>query len=165
MKFKRKKNDRQRASKTHGWGSMKKNRGAGNRGGRGNAGTGKRGDANKPKVWSNKKYFGKHGFTSINKKIIKSCNIQFLENSYINLIKKGMMKEENGVIVVDLKQLGYDKLLNKGKVTQKFKISVPYASAGSIEKIKKAGGEVILTFVEKAKKEVKKPEPVEQKEE
>ena len=39
---KRKKNTRMRAHTTHGWGSMKKRRGAGNRGGRGMAGTGKR---------------------------------------------------------------------------------------------------------------------------
>ena len=38
---KRKKNLRQRAGTTHGYGSMKKNRGAGNREGRGNAGAGK----------------------------------------------------------------------------------------------------------------------------
>ncbi len=53
-----------RAKTTHGYGSMKKNRGAGNRGGRGLAGTGKRGDANKQTYQANKKYFGKHGFTS-----------------------------------------------------------------------------------------------------
>jgi large subunit ribosomal protein L15 len=46
----RKKNVKQRGSKTHGWGSMKKHRGAGNRGGRGKAGTGKRGDQKKPTI-------------------------------------------------------------------------------------------------------------------
>ena len=38
----RKKNTRQRGSHTHGWGAKKKHRGAGNRGGRGNAGSGPR---------------------------------------------------------------------------------------------------------------------------
>ena len=56
---KRKKNTRQRAGTTHGWGSMKKHRGKGNKGGAGMAGTGKRGDAKKPAIWKNKKYFGK----------------------------------------------------------------------------------------------------------
>ena len=61
---KRKKNTRMRGNTTHGWGSMKKRRGAGNRGGRGNAGTGKRADQKKPtilKLYGNS-YFGKHGF-------------------------------------------------------------------------------------------------------
>ena len=58
---KRTKNSRQRAGTTHGWGSMKKHRGAGNRGGVGNAGSGKRGDSKKPSFWKKKK-FGMHGF-------------------------------------------------------------------------------------------------------
>ena len=53
---KRKKNTRQSAGTTHGCGSMKKRRGAGNRGGRGNAGSGKRGDAKK------QRYQKKDGF-------------------------------------------------------------------------------------------------------
>jgi large subunit ribosomal protein L15 len=74
---KRKKNSRQRGSKTHGWGAMKKHRGAGNRGGRGRAGTGKKGDAKKPNIWKNKKYFGKAGFKK--KGMAKKIN-------YVNLI-------------------------------------------------------------------------------
>ena len=66
---KRTKSSRDRGSKTHGCGSMKKRRGAGNRGGRGMAGTGKRADQNKPSIWKNKKYFGKYGFK---KKILEN---------------------------------------------------------------------------------------------
>ena len=58
---KRKKATRFRAKTTHGYGSMKKNRGAGNRGGRGMAGSGKRADQKKPtilKLYGNE-YFGK----------------------------------------------------------------------------------------------------------
>ena len=47
---KRKKNSRMRGNTTHGYGSMKKNRGAGNRGGRGMAGSGKRADQKKPTI-------------------------------------------------------------------------------------------------------------------
>jgi len=72
MKFKRKKVTKQRGSKTHGWGAMKKHRGAGNRGGRGMAGTGKRGDAKKPSIQKNKKYFGKYGFKSLKKRKIEN---------------------------------------------------------------------------------------------
>ena len=46
---KSKKKLKYRGSKTHGCGSMKKRRGAGHRGGRGAAGSGKRGDTKKIK--------------------------------------------------------------------------------------------------------------------
>ena len=64
---KSKKKLKYRGSKTHGCGSMKKRRGAGHRGGRGAAGSGKRGDAKKPSIWGGT-YFGKHGFHSRFKK-------------------------------------------------------------------------------------------------
>ena len=62
---KRKKVTRYRGSKTHGGGAKKKRRGAGNRGGRGMGGSGKRADSKKPSLWG-AKYFGKHGFVSLN---------------------------------------------------------------------------------------------------
>ena len=54
----RKKNSRHRGSWTHSHGEKKKHRGAGSRGGRGNAGSGKRGDAKKPSYWKIKKFSG-----------------------------------------------------------------------------------------------------------
>ena len=61
---KRKKNSRQRGSTTHGFGSKKKHRGHGSRGGSGLAGTGKRADAKKPSFWHDTEYFGGHGFVN-----------------------------------------------------------------------------------------------------
>ncbi len=142
---KRKKLSRYRASKTHGCGSMKKRRGAGNRGGRGMAGTGKRGDAKKPSIWKNKKYFGKHGFKKKGIiKVIKTTNIEFLEQNIDNLVSKKLAAKEGDVYVVDLKALGFNKLLSNGKVTKKLKITSEHASAKAVESVKKAGGEVIL---------------------
>ena len=45
---------------------------------------------------------------------------------------------------IDLTALGYDKLLGSGRVTHKLKITVAAASAGAIEKIEAAGGNVVL---------------------
>ena len=59
---KRKKSTRMRGKKTHGYGSKKKHRGHGNRGGSGMGGSGKRADSKKPSVQRIKDYFGKHGF-------------------------------------------------------------------------------------------------------
>lgn len=147
MKAKRKKNSRQRGSKTHGWGAMKKHRGAGNKGGRGKAGTGKRSDCRKPSVWGIEKYFGKDGFTPIGgSKYLPTCNIETLEQKYQKLLKEGMVKEEKGAVTVDLQQLGVEKLLSRGYPTKKWNITVKQASAHAVEKIKEKGGQVTVTL-------------------
>jgi large subunit ribosomal protein L15 len=139
----RKKNSRQRGSHTHGWGSKKKHRGAGNRGGRGMAGTGKRGDAKKPSIWK-KRYLGKYGFKKKNIKVkINAINIRTIEQEILKLLNLKLAEEKDGSVVLDLKKIGYNKLLSNGKVSRKLKITTPYASASAIEKIKAAGGEVV----------------------
>jgi len=140
---KRKKAVRMRGSKTHGGGSMKKRRGAGNRGGRGAAGSGKRSDAKKPSFWKNK-YFGKHGFTSKNTKIIKAINIDYLDQNIHRFSSENLISKEDDVYIIDLEKIGFNKLLGNGKVSNKYKIKVSYASKKAIEKIKVNGGEVIL---------------------
>lgn len=141
---KRKKFSRYRGSMTHGGGAKKKRRGSGNRGGKGMAGTGKRADSKKPSIWKNIKYFGKHGFVSKHKKNIKPVNISYLDENIVKLISQNMAIKEGGVFSVDLKQLGFDKLLSKGNAKNKYKIKAHYASKQAIEKIKSNGGEVIL---------------------
>lgn len=142
---KRKKNDRQRGSKTHGWGAKKKHRGQGNRGGRGMAGTGKRADSKKPSIWKDKHYFGKHGFVSKTPKLkINPVNINFIEQHLDRFISNGLIKKEDGFYSVELEKLGYNKLLGDGQVSVKFKVKTPYASEKAVDKIKEAGGEVIM---------------------
>lgn len=141
---KRKKNSRQRAGTTHGFGSMKKNRGAGNRGGRGRAGTGKRCDTNKPSIWKNKKYFGKSGFKRVNKKIIKAVNMRHIEEKIDALVEKKLVEKDGEFYVVNLSKLGFNKLLSEGKILNKYKIEAEYASKNVIERIKKNGGEITV---------------------
>jgi len=71
---KRKKVVKYRGSHTHGGGAKKKRRGAGNRGGRGLAGSGKRAHHKKQLIFKlfGKDYFGKKGFYSIRRKKIKA---------------------------------------------------------------------------------------------
>ncbi len=144
---KRKKCSRLRGSKTHGWGAMKKHRGAGSRGGRGMAGSGKRADQKKPTILKlyGQSYFGKRGF-KIPKKLkinIQPINIDYLEKNIGNLLTKNLIKKEGDSFIVNLEDLGFNKLLGKGKVTKKFKIKVESFSKKAEEKIKKAGGEII----------------------
>jgi len=143
--IRRDKKSRQRGHKTHGWGSKKKHRGAGNRGGRRNAGTGKRGDSKKPSIWKTN-YFGKKGFDR--KPSIRSgsvaLNISDLEAFLPKFLSKGIAKQKSDFYEVDLSQTEYDKLLGNGKVLHKFKVKVDFASAKAKEKIRLKGGEVLL---------------------
>jgi len=135
-----KKKVKYRGSKTHGCGSMKKRRGAGHRGGRGAAGSGKRGDAKKPSIW-NEKYFGKQGFTSRFKKL-NIINFKEIEIKLPQFIKRGLAKENRGVFEIDLTKVGYDKVLSTGKITKKLNLKVKSFSKSAAEKIKKAGGKL-----------------------
>jgi len=167
---KRKKNSRQRGSKTHGWGAMKKHRGKGNKGGAGRAGSGKRGDAKKPSIWKNKEYFGKYGFKKkgIVRKVIP-INLLELQKKADFLAADKKIQKEGETYVVDVEKIGYNKVLGYGKLKNKFKITSPSFSKEAIEKIKAIGGEAVQKKVEEVKKPIAKPseqptKPVEQKE-
>lgn len=132
---KRKKNSRQRGSKTHGWGAMKKHRGAGNRGGRGMAGTGKRADQLKSLVikrFGLKNYFGKSGFKRPQKVIVK-----------IKTINVGDLTKFDKTDI-DLNELGFNKLLGGGKINKKCNIKVASCSKLAKEKIVGSGGSISI---------------------
>ena len=169
MIIKRKKNTRQSAGTTHGWGSMKKHRGAGNRGGRGMAGSGKRADTKKPLIWKNKKYFGRHGFKMHGAKPkINPINLSYFEEKADKLLEKKQITKEGDNYIIDAEKLGYNKILGTGKLTKKLQISASYFSKGAIEKIEKAGGKANQTrkkvepLKEIKKEETKQPEKPEE---
>ncbi len=112
---------RYRGSKTHGRGSMKKGRGRGEKGGSGFGGT---------KHKHLKDRWGKHGFTfhgvTHEKKVINVGDLIKFEGDELNL-----------------KEMGYDKLLGSGIVSKPVKVIIPSATEKAVEKIKAAGGEVI----------------------
>ncbi|MDI6737099.1 MAG: uL15 family ribosomal protein [Nanoarchaeota archaeon] len=152
---KRKKNTRYRGSKTHGCGSMKKRRGAGNRGGTGMAGSGKRAQSKKPtilKLYGND-YFGKHGFKRTMTEHFRAVNIVFLEEKFDELVADGKMKVVNGMHEIDLASVHADKLLGSGKPSRKYRIKAKMVSAGAAEKIKAAGGEVVAEESSEEKEE------------
>lgn len=130
---KRSKSTRQRAGTTHGYGAMKKHRGAGNRGGRGNAGSGKRGDAKKPSFWSKRK-FGMYGFKS---KSQKSEDIVINVSELVAYANKTNKKD------IDLNEIKVTKLLGSGKIDKPLIVKVNKASAKAVLKIEAAKGKVI----------------------
>ena len=139
----RKKDVKFRGSHTHGWGSKKKHRGSGNRGGKGMAGTGKRADTKKPSIWK-EEYFGKHGFTHRDTVRHSAVNVEYLDQNIEKLVKLDVAKQQNNSFVVNIADLGFDKLLGKGKVTRKMMVTADYASSRAVEAVKEAGGEVIV---------------------
>jgi large subunit ribosomal protein L15 len=121
---------------THGKG-RKGGRGAGLRGGRGNAGLHKHKFLHMMKYMPD--HFGVHGFKrpqSVIKKN-KTINIGELEEKF------------PGKNNIDLEKEGFDKLLGSGVINTKLKIKVNFASEKAIEKIKEKGGEIILPEIQK----------------
>jgi large subunit ribosomal protein L15 len=151
---KRKKNTRQRGTQTHGGGSMKKRRGGGHRGGRGNAGSGKKADSKKPTMWQkDSRQGGKNpeqkGFFSWRGSDDTTINVGHLSSIAAALVTSGHASHDGGVIVLDLGKMGYTKLLGAGRVAQKLSVTVVSASPGAIAKVKKAGGSVDARSVDK----------------
>lgn len=140
---KRTKSSRFRGSHTHGRGFKKKARGSGHRGGVGMAGTGKRADQKKTLILNLKEeYFGKS--KTLRKPIVikrKVINLSQISENMASLLKKGDAKESKGTYEINLSEY---KILSGGEIKFKAKISAAAASSSSLEKVKKAGGEIII---------------------
>ena len=118
---------------------MKKRRGAGNRGGRGMAGTGKRADQKKQTILKKygNAYFGKKGF-KLKKKKVNSINLYELDT----LIENKQIKKEKDIYIINLTKLKYTKLLGSGKIFNKYEITINSCSKKAKEKIEKLGGKI-----------------------
>lgn len=142
--YKRKKVGKYRGGSTHGGGARKKRRGAGSRGGRGNAGSGKRAGHMKMKYVKAGHILGRHGFTSKSRTVVKAVNLgYFTADRVAKLVKEGKAHKEGTVYAIDLAKLGYTKLLGTGTTSAKLKLTVKSCSAGAAEKVAAAGGEVV----------------------
>jgi large subunit ribosomal protein L15 len=131
-----------RGSRTHGRGK-KAGRGAGLRGGRGNAGL------HKHKWLSIVKYdpdhFGHHGFkrpqSVVGSKV--TMNLSEVEQALPALSKDGFAEEKEGKWTVDLTKMGVDKLLGSGRISKPITVKVAEASASAEKKLKAAGGKLV----------------------
>ncbi len=150
MKIKKRKKSSRMHGKgrgTHGWGERKKHKKKGHRGGKGMSGTGKRADHKKTlitKVYGHS-YFGKKGVTSRGSEKNKEKKIN------LDAIQKNMGNFGNtkGKLVIDLKD---HKILGKGELKTPAVIHAKKASKSAIEKVKKAGGEIVLGLEKRRKK-------------
>lgn len=133
VRRKKKKFRKFRGKRTYGYGTHKKHRGGGSRGGRGKAGGHKH-------KWSyvvkyEPERFGKRGFKrpAAVKRKIRAININ-------ELVK---IAEREGKMKINLTELGYDKLLGTGKITQPLTVEVASFSKIAAQKLEKAGGKII----------------------
>jgi large subunit ribosomal protein L15 len=125
----RKKAVKLRGKRTHGYGSSKKHRGKGSRGGKGMAGS--LGQRATYMLKYDTEHIGKKGFTSKTGKRLRAINLRTLE------------KMAGSVKKIDVKALGYDKVLGTGEITKPIEVHSDYFSASAKEKIEKAGGKAV----------------------
>ncbi len=129
-----------RSHTTHGGGHRKKRRGAGSRGGRGNAGSGKR--AGHKKVLGTHS-IGAHGFRARRTNIpSKAINVGVLSHSVDSLLQQNKAEKQGEAIVVDLGKLGYTRLLGAGSVSQSLTITISHVTPKAKAKIEAAGGSI-----------------------
>ena len=80
---------------------------------------------------------------------VHAINIKDVEINLEKWVKAGKIEKNGASYIVDLNALKYNKLIGKGKVTKTMEITVAKASAGAIEKLKKAKCKLTLTATAK----------------
>ena len=133
------KRSKYRGSRTCGGGTHKNRRGAGNRGGRGRAGI----NAHHFVKWYKEMggpVFGKDGFSNSSQISVSVMDVGIIDQIVPSLLAQGIAKNEGDVIVINIADIGIDKVLGSGKVTKKLNISAQAFSESSKVKIEKMGG-------------------------
>jgi len=137
---KRRKSSRYRGSQTAKRGAKERTRHSGNRGGYGMAGTGKKAEQKKTLVLNlyGNDYFGKN-------KVLRKPVRTKLDSINLRDIMLRLASLKGKDSSVNLK--GY-KILGEGELKTKLLIKASAASKSAIEKVKKAGGEIIFIKTE-----------------
>ena len=138
-----------------GHGARKKAKKSGHHGGGGMSGSGKRADHKKTlvtKLYGNN-YFGKQGITSRGTKrdTRQRIGLAQIQSNLAGFLKKGLAKKTAKGYEINL---GTYKILSEGTIKEKLFIKASGASKVALEKVKAAGGEIILPVAKV--KEVKK---------
>ncbi len=143
----KKKITKMRGSRTCGGGCSKKRRGAGHRGGRGLAGSGKK----KKTKWTRTiltmpNHVGSYGFSrdSYLRKDPSFINVGTIEEKIETLIGKKVAEKKQGKVYLDVSKLGVKKVCGKGNVKGAYVISAKEFSKKAEEKILSAGGEAVI---------------------
>ena len=119
--------------RSFGRGNVKNRRGSGNRGGRGNAGLHKH-----KFTWITRydpDYFGKSGFTRPNRKTINVINLYAIDQR----ARFDKLEKKDGKYYFEF----HGKILGTGNISQPVIVKALSWSKGAVEKVKKAGGEIV----------------------
>lgn len=134
----RRKKNKLRGQRTHGGGGTKNRRGAGSRGGVGRAG-------------SHKHKFSKYYLDFGVKKTLKAknkaitINVEEIEARMEEWLAGKKVQNENGIFIIDGRNIGFGKVLGRGILTKKIKVENVSLTKKAAEKITKAGGQVMET--------------------
>ncbi|HSQ94455.1 MAG TPA: uL15m family ribosomal protein [Methanoregula sp.] len=131
-----------RGSRTCGGGTHKNRRGAGNRGGRGRAGI----NAHHFVKWYKEMggpVFGKNGFCNQTPTDVTSIDVGALDQIIPSLLAQGIAKQDGDTIVINVSDMGIEKVLGSGRVTKKINISASAFSETAKAKIEKMGGKAL----------------------
>ena len=127
-----------RGSRNHGWGQVGQHRASGHKGGLGNAGMLKHHFSTMLKEYPD--HFGHDSTHPPHPNIIKKwTSVRDLDDLFA---KSG--KKEGEKNILDLTSLGYAKLLGGGQVKNAYIITIKQSTASAKEKVKEAGGEVLV---------------------
>jgi large subunit ribosomal protein L15 len=128
-----------RGSRTVGYGQVGQHRKSGSRGGKGKAGLHKHKWSWAVKYAPN--YFGRDEFKPPSRTVAKKwINVGELNEIYEGLSKSGNIKKKDGKALIDLTDLGYDKLLGEGEVKHPYYVMAKSSTKSAKDKIEKAGG-------------------------
>ncbi|MEM3078033.1 MAG: uL15 family ribosomal protein [Nitrososphaerales archaeon] len=128
-----------RGSRTVGYGQVGQHRKSGSRGGKGKAGLHKHKWSWTVKYAPN--YFGRDEFKPPRRTVAKKwINVGQLNEIYEGLSKIGKIKKKDGKALIDLTDLGYDKLLGEGEVKHPYYVMAKSFTKSAKDKIEKAGG-------------------------
>ncbi len=143
MAHKNRKVHAHRGERTCGWGGAQKHRGAGSRGGRGNAGQKKKHHQISARISG--RVFGKTGFKRPQELIknVITINLADIDKKIELWVKEGKAKKTTGGFSVDVTSLGYEKVLGSGKLTHKIEVTADSFSKSAITKIEGAGGKAV----------------------
>ncbi len=127
-----------------GFGSHKKHRGGGSRGGRGLAGLHKHKRMTAIRYMPD--HFGKKGFKRPVKTIkeAKTINLKDLDSRIEELLNEKKITKTKDGIKINLTELGYDKLLGTGQVKHKLIIEAKYFSKNAIKKLENVKGKAVV---------------------
>lgn len=91
-------------------------------------------------------HFGHYGFVRHHdgEEEVRALNLLDLQERLGTFREKGWAAEKGTTTEVDLGKAGYSKLLSRGSVKIPLRILVGQASQAAVEKVKGAGGEVVV---------------------